>query len=339
MAHVRHHVLCVEDTALTRAQSRPTLQPSAPPHTPPHGTTHPHAPVGTLLLCLAQAAAAAQDAKVASDAAAGRLAAAAADLEAAPGDDDEDGYLQDAQQAQLLDQLRGKVVVLQEQLVVLSQQMTRMAQASTPRCASRSQPSPQRAWLWRGSPLARRARCLCMCCRRGGPHALAPSYRTATARTSLPLSRQRMPRQTPPPTPQVAQDMRLQLAEQEAAAAQLRTAKEEAEAAAAQLEVSKEAAEAAVAQMRSQLASAQEQAAEARRQAEEVEDYKRRLVEVGWALAGPGGCPPACLAASRAARLSPASCQGPKGMPCSPPRPPAESPCPHAPSSLTNQPC
>jgi outer membrane protein TolC len=74
--------------------------------------------------------------------------------------------------------------------------------------------------------------------------------------------------------------MRLQLAEQESAASQLRQAKEEAEAAAAQLEKSKEEAEAAVNQMRSQLQSAQEQAALARKQAAEVDAYKQQLSEV-----------------------------------------------------------
>jgi predicted amidohydrolase YtcJ len=82
--------------------------------------------------------------------------------------------------------------------------------------------------------------------------------------------------------PQVAGDMRLQLAEQEAAADKLRAAKDEAETAAKQLQASKVAAEEAVAQMKSQLASAQEQAGEARRQAEEVQAYKKRLEEVGW---------------------------------------------------------
>jgi hypothetical protein len=51
--------------------------------------------------------------------------------------------------------------------------------------------------------------------------------------------------------------MRQQLAEQEAAARQLRTAKEEAEAAAAQLAGAKEAAEAAAEAVKSQLAAAQ----------------------------------------------------------------------------------
>jgi hypothetical protein len=107
------------------------------------------------------------------------------------------------------------------------------------------------------------------------PVPLAPLHPLAPAPTTLPLRCFR-----PFPPPQVAQDMRAQLAEQEAAATHLRQAKEEAEAAAAALVASKDAAEAAVAQMRSQLSSAQEQAAAARQRADEVEAYKKQLAEV-----------------------------------------------------------
>jgi hypothetical protein len=75
-----------------------------------------------------QATAAAEEAKSATEAAAGRLASAAEDLEASDGE--ESSEEDTLQQQELLHQLRSKVVVLQEQLMVLAHQMTRMAQAS-----------------------------------------------------------------------------------------------------------------------------------------------------------------------------------------------------------------
>lgn len=229
---------------------------SAGPTGTPHTALQPQPPVELVSVNITSEAVLASDKR--ADAAAARRARAAArkaEQEAARLAAERDAELQHIR----IEQLREKVVVLQQQLRLLPAQMSTMAQASL-RAA---------AWLLgcrATSWFAAWAIVLCAADRASRLRATAASCCTAEHchRSAAPLH--------PCSTLQVANDMRAQLAEQEAAAEALLAEKEAAEEVAEQLWI--------------QLQAVQEQAVEALQRLEDADAHKARLQQVGGCAVG-----------------------------------------------------